>query len=510
VPRINIRLKIVAVAIVLSVGLALAACSEQGSEPSSPSRAEKEVTLQFYFGGVKKAATDEVWSKVSDYVKSMGLNVKFSINFIPFTDFKRKILVMAASGDTWDMNFDADWLSYKQMANRGSYLALNNLLPEYAPNLFRKYEEQGTLAATTMNGQIIGLPWTMKMNERAFVGWRADLAEKAGIFRAPNAVRTIEDLDVLLHELKDAYPDEKLSRSTPLSLYLIRDEWVDLAFHGLGFYLDDPKMTVRALEQQPFYLESAKMSKKWSDYKIINRDASIDNENGADQWRNGKILFTITSNEWANAKTSFVDPSYKQQMSLMYPDKKFINRSALANVLTINRNSEHADLVLRFLDMMETDKKLYDLVQYGIEGITYVLNGDAVEYPEGIQYLSSNYMEWDSRWAFWKPKFMRPTPIYPGDFWKKEAEFASLPINIDSPVDGLFISEDNLKDEVARRDQTADEVGKRIEYGLANNVEQEVADYVEKQEANGLDKIIAETQKQIDAYLSSKKINRKL
>jgi putative aldouronate transport system substrate-binding protein len=345
----------------------------------------------------------------------------------------------------------------------------------------------------------------MKMNVRPFVGWRADLAEKAGIVRAPNAVKTIEDLDILLHELKDAYPDEKLSRVPPLTLYLIRDEWVDLAFHGLGFYLKDHKMTVRAIEQQPFYLESAKMSKKWNDYKILNLDASIDNENGAEQWRNGKMLFTITSHEWANANPSFADPLFKQQMSLMYPDKRFVNRSVLANVLAINRNSEHADLVLRFLDMMETDKKLYELVQYGIEGITYVLNGDAAEYPEGIQYMSSNYLEWDSRWAFWKPRFMRSTPTYPGDFWRKEEEFARLPINIDSPVDGLFITDDNIKDEVARRDQTADVVGKPIEFGLANNVKQEVADYVEKQRANGLDKIIAETQKQVDAYLANKK-----
>jgi putative aldouronate transport system substrate-binding protein len=504
--RINLRFSVLALAIVLSAGLFLAACSDRNIDTSSSSSAEKEVTLKIYFGGGKKAATDEVWSKVSDYVKSKGLNVKFNVNFIPFTDFKQQMLVMAASGDTWDMNFDASWLSFKQMAARGSYMALNDLLPKYAPNLLRKYEEQGTLAAATMNGQIVGLPWTIKMNERAFVGWRADLAEKAGIVRAPNSIRTIEDLDVLLHELKDAYPNEKLSRSSPLTFYLIRDEWVDLEFHGLGFYLDDPKMTVQAIEQQPYYLESAKMSKRWNDYKILNRDASIDNENAADQWRNGKLLFTITSHEWANANPGFIDPSFRQQMSLMYPDKRYINRTALANVLAINRNSEHADLVLRFLDMMETDKELYDLVQYGIEGKTYVLDGNAAKYPEGMQYVSSNYLEWDSRWAFWwKPEFMRPTPIYPGDFWIKEAEFASLPININSPVDGLFISDDNIKSEVAKRDQIADEIGKPIEYGKTKNVEQEVADYVEKQKASGLDKIIAEVQNQIDAYLENKK-----
>lgn len=507
-------------AIVMLLSLLLAACSSGGgnNEPAAPlnnatkapgnsgtAEEEQEVTLKFYFGGDKKAATDEVWSEISKYVKAKGLNVKFDINFIPFGDFKDKMLVMAASGDNWDMNFDGDWLSYKQMAAKGSYMALNELLPKYAPNLFKKYEEQGTLGAATVNGQIVGLPWTMKMNERKFAGWRADLAEKAGIQIEPDSIQTIEDIDNLLRELKKAYPNEKLNRTPPLSLYHIRDEWVDLNFHGLGFYLNDPEIKVQPMEQQPFFLEAAKKAKEWYDNNLINRDAMIDKEDGAAQWRNGKTLFTVTSHEWANANPGFADPSYKQEMSLLYPDKKFVNRTALANVVAINRNSQYPDRVLRFLDMVETDRTLYDLLQYGIEGKTYVLSGEVAEYPEGMQTTTSNYMEWGGQWAFWKPQFMRPTMTYGKDFWVKEAEFASQPMNVNSPIDGLFIAEDEMKNEIAKRDQASDELGRPIEFGIVKDVEKAVADYIETQKNNGLDKILAETQKQIDAYLASKK-----
>ncbi|QJD87056.1 extracellular solute-binding protein [Cohnella herbarum] len=477
--------------------------SEAASE--EPPKEEEEVTLKFYFGGDKKAATDEVWDKVSEYVKAKGLNVKFNINFIPFGDFKDKMLVMAASGDKWDLNFDGDWLSYKQMAAKDSYMALNDLLPKYAPNLNKKYEEQGTLEAATVNGKIVGLPWTMKMNQRFFVGWRADLAEKAGITREPDSVKTVEDVDALLHELKAAYPNEKLSRTTAQEMYQTRDEWVDLAFHKLGFYLNDPEIKIQAMEQQPFYKEAAHMTKKWYNDKILNRDAMIDKEDGASQWRNGKTLFTMTSHEWAFADPGFSDPSFKHQMSFLYPDKKFVNRTALANVLAINRNSEHPDRVLRFLDMMETDQVLYDLVQYGIEGKTYVLNGDVAEYPEGMQFTTSNYMEWGGQWAFWKPQYMRPNQTYPKDFWLKEAEFASIPVNVNSPIDGLFIAEDNIKNEIAKRDQAYEEFGKPIEFGVVKDVDASITDYIEKQKSNGLDKIIEEAQKQVDAYLASKK-----
>ncbi|WNS43352.1 extracellular solute-binding protein [Paenibacillus sp. MMS20-IR301] len=474
-----------------------------GEQNGGTKSAEPEVTLKFYFGGDKKAATDEVWTQISDYVKEKGLNVKFDINTIPFGDFKDKMLVMAASGDSWDMNFDGDWLSYKQMAAKGSYMALNDLLPKYAPNLYKKYEEQGTLSAATVNGDIVGLPWTMKMNERKFAGWRSDLAEKAGLQLEANSVKTIEDVDKLLRAFKKAYPNDKLSRTTPLSIYMIRDEWVDLNFHGLGFYLSDPKVTVQPVEQQPFYLESAKLSKVWYDDNLINRDAMIDKEGEEVQWRNGKKFFTITSHEWAYADPGFVDPSYKQEMSLLYPDKKYVNRTALANVLAINRNSEHPDLVLRFLDMVETDKTLYDLLQYGIEGKTYKLDGEMAIYPEGMESSTSNYMEWGGQWAFWKPQFMRPTQTYGAGFWESEAAFASEPNNVNSPVDGLFIAEDNVKNEIAKRDQASDEFSRPIEFGVVKDVEKSVSDYIGMQQKNGLDKLLAETQKQVDAYLAN-------
>lgn len=505
------------IAAIMLFSVILAACSssngntpDNGAAANAPEKAsgekqEDEVMLKFYFGGDKKAATDEVWSKVSEYVKAKGLNVKFDINFIPFGDFKEKMLVMAASGDNWDMNFDGDWLSYKQMAAKGSYMALNDLLPKYAPNLYKKYEEQGTLGAATVNGSIVGLPWTMKMNERKFTGWRSDLVDKAGLDIPAGSIKTIEDVDRLLRELKKAYPNERISRTSPLSLIMIRDEWVDLNFHGLGFYLSDDKVTVQAVEQQPFYLEAAKLAKVWYDDNLINRDAMIDKSDEAAEWRNGKKLFTVTSHEWVSANPGFSDPSFKMESAELYPDKRFINRTALANVVAINRNSKNPERVLRFLDMMETDKTLYDLVQYGIEGKTYVLNGETAEYPEGMETTTSNYMEWGGQWAFWKPQFMRPTTTYGPDFWVKEAEFASKPNNINSPIDGLFIAEDNMKNEIAKRDTASDELNRPIEFGVVKDVEKAVADYIETQKKNDLDVIIAETQKQIDAFLAAKK-----
>jgi putative aldouronate transport system substrate-binding protein len=208
------------IVLLLIVACSLLSSCESGNDKlnadmaSGYSVTEDEVTLTFYLIGDKKSATDEVWARISSYVKSKGLNVRFLVKFIPVTDYKNEMLVMAASGSKWDMNFDTDWQSYREMAANGAYMPLNDLLPTYAPHLYDKYKDLNVLQATEVNGEITGLPWTIEMNQRPYAQWRSDLTKKAGIDPAPNSIRTIEDLDVFLHQLKLAYPNANLSRDT--------------------------------------------------------------------------------------------------------------------------------------------------------------------------------------------------------------------------------------------------------------------------------------------------------
>lgn len=269
--------------------------------------------------------------------------------------------------------------------------------------------------------------------------------------------------------------------------------------------LNDSTFKVKALEQTKTYSDMAKYAQKWYLDGIINKDVLVDKEDPGPKFRNGKMLLANSSHEWANAEENFSDKSSERSSSQLYPDKKFPNRTALANVVAINKNSKHPDLVLRFLDMMETDQKLYDLVQYGVEGKNYILDGKTANYPAGMNATTSNYMEWGGQWALWKPQFMRPNPTYKEGFWVKEAEFANDPSNITNPLDGFFVVSDKIKNELAQRDQVQNELGRAIEAGAVKDADKAVSEYIEKQKAAGLDRIIVEVQKQVDAFIAAKK-----
>ena len=476
----------------------------------------KEVTLKIYFGGEKPSAFDEVWNAVGDAYKEK-LNTKFEVNYVPWGDYVNKIMVMASAGDSWDMNFAADWLGYAQLLGAGAFMPLNELLPKYAPELNAKYAEIGALEAATVDGKIMSLPWTMKQNVRPYYMWRKDLSPEIAV----DSVKTIEELDAVLTSAKTKFPSLRalnVGAQTGFpynigNLTTLKYELADLSFHGFYFDMNDAAVKVVPLEQTQAFKDAVTYGKKWYDAGIIAKDTLIDKNDVNSYQNNGKVYSLINNNESSEGnidkaeKDLFSSKGQRYERSMLYPDKKYFNRTPLANVVTIGKNSANPERALMFCNMMETDKDFYDMVMYGIKDKTYVLKGEEAVLPDGIAATASNYLGWTSQWPFWKPQFMKPDPTYNAGFWQRQEEFTNLPGNTNSPVYGLFFNGDAIKTELAKRDQLQDEVAKPLLFGVgkSKDFDKEVADYIAAQKAAGTDKIVAELQKQVDAYLASKK-----
>ncbi|MHA7964219.1 DUF3502 domain-containing protein [Paenibacillus sp. CAU 1782] len=76
---------------------------------------------------------------------------------------------------------------------------------------------------------------------------------------------------------------------------------------------------------------------------------------------------------------------------------------------------------------------------------------------------------------------------------------------IESPIVGFVPSTEMIKTELALHTQLSTEQGKLLLSGVVkNSVDGDIADYVKKQQEAGTEKIIANIQAQIDAFLASK------
>ncbi|WP_105615469.1 extracellular solute-binding protein [Vallitalea okinawensis] len=505
--------------VVLMMIFVLAGCSENSdnedtssksdatpSEKAESNEADSELehaTLRFIFFGDKRSETDTVWDAIAKEYKE-ELNCDIETTFIAGSDYVQKMNTLAASGDDWDMNFDGDWLGYSQMVNNGAYMDLTDLLPVYAPTLYDTYMEQGTLGAATSNGQIVALPWTMSMNQRPYFYWRSDLEDAAGLDIPVDEVSTVEEMDEALFELKEAYPEKYIKERAFIKTFLAKYELAEVGFQNYVFDLNDPECKVIPVEQTEAYKEMAEYAKRWQDGGIIRKDVLIDDLDANTLIRQGMMITKTTWHEWAYADDPIEEEGAEIEVSLLYPENKYADRTPLANVVAINANSANPERTLMFLELLETDQKLYDMVQYGIEGLTYELDNGRAVYPGDMTRSSTNYMEWGGQWGLWKPQFFRANPSYSEGFWVREAEFAALEQNVSSPLNGFFPNTENIDKEIAGRSRVWDEYNKVIEVGLGPDADSFVEEFITESKEAGTNVITEELQRQVDEFLANK------
>jgi len=488
--------KLVSMALVVLMMLSLLAFIPAASAADLP-----HVTLKFIFFADKKSDTDKVWAAIAEKYKDV-LNCDFDVQFIPGDDYKQMLLLKAAAGDVWDMNFEGEWLGYFQMIAMDAYADLTDLLPVYAPDLYEAYQSTGVLDAATYNGKIVCLPWTMMMNNRTTFQWRGDLADAAGIVVDKENLTNYDDVYEILLQLQAAYPDRYIIEATSWDAMKVKYSLVEIG-NGLVIDLNDPDAKIQAKETTDAFREYVAYGKKLQDDGLIWKDIINDKTDHNALINEGKLITKWGTYEFARSGRPWVEEGARWDYAFLYPDGKSPNRTPLANVAAISATSNNIERVLMFMNLLQTDQELYDMMHYGLYGDTYLINEDgAVVYPDGMSTANSSFMGWQGRWAYWKPQFMRPDDEFPKDFWKEEAENAmSSSNNVPSPFDAFVFNAEDVNVEVAQRDQVFEDYKKLFETGLINGDADTVVDQYITEQAYNAAIIVAEAQSQLDAFL---------
>lgn len=229
----------------------------------------------------------------------------------------------------------------------------------------------------------------------------------------------------------------------------------------------------------------------------------VDNTKMLQNFDAGKLFAMHGNYEAANINEAFADKSNEKGAMELYADKKSINDSPKGNVVCINKNAANPERTLMFLELLSNNQDLYDMVMYGIKDQTYTLNGDVAQVPASMDPNNSNYFGWSGQWGFWRTELMRPDTTYPKDFWKGMTKFATEdPANVTVGIADISIDSTIIKTELAKRDALYNDLGKLLIYGNVKDVDKSLKDYIDKQKATGLDKILAEYQSKVDAALA--------
>ncbi len=179
-------------------------------------------------------------------------------------------------------------------------------------------------------------------------------------------------------------------------------------------------------------------------------------------------------------------------------NKKIKRKMGVDNSTVISTNSANPERALMVIEKFMTDESYYNLIQNGIEGKQYVMENGVKKQPAGFNDKTDG--GGFAAWSLRNDKFVVPTdtenPIRNSLFaeWDKVA--------IDDPYNGFSFDPTNVTTEIASISNVNSQLGIQLMLGkTSKDPKAAVAEYRDQLKKAGVDKVIAEVEKQLAAFV---------
>jgi ABC-type sugar transport system, periplasmic component len=425
------------------------------------------------------------------------LDVTLKVEWIGWGDFSTKYPLVLASGEPIDLIYTSTWLNFYQQAQKGAFLPLETIGPKYAPQSFA-LEPKDAIRQATIEGHLYALPPNYTTYATYGTLYRGDLLKKYGL----PEIKTMDDygkyLEAVVKNDKGMDPSGLTATQHavetlalyPLGLYpLSGDPATNSPF---WVYIDTGKVVnIADLPETPATL--AKL-KSWSDKGYWPK--SVLSNKDDQMFQNGKaasrihLVDTWASSynqhpEWDVRYTSFLPHSYP----LPY----------MQDGMAVPASSKNPEKALQLLEKMRNDESYNMLLTYGIRGKHYDLTADnRLKTLDTDAWTPEMYCSWGIR----DSRYIRVLAGYPPNYKEvKDAIAKTARTNIYSTFSQNI---EPVKNEYAAVLNVMQQYYLPLKLGYVDPV-QGLATLKQKLKAAGVEKVLTEFQKQVDAYKASVK-----
>jgi putative aldouronate transport system substrate-binding protein len=457
--------------------------------------------IKWYFiGNGQQPDVKLVEDAAGKYIQEKGLKATVKLQCYTWgNDYDNRMRMIIASGEPFDICFTSSWANlYKVNVAKGAFLDITDLLGKYAPKT-KKQLHPAFFTGSAIDGRNYAIPankelahvWTVSFNKNFVDKYKLDLS----------AIKSLADLEPLLKVIKEKEPGviafqnlQGESAFRVLDFDRICDDYIPVAL-----YNDSKDLKVFNLLETEEFKDYLELARKYYVAGYTPADAATMSDFTTDM-KAGKVFCKIESGK------PFHDEERAASWGIPIIDVNLTKpvvqtRDCTGSMQAISKTSKNPEIALRFLELFNTDKYLNNLINFGIEGKHFVKESDdVIDYPQGGTAQSSGYKP-GTPWMFGNQ--------YINYFWKGENTgkwdaFKKFNASSTSAASlGFNFDPDPVKNEMAACTQVwSTNVGPLICGATDPKI---LPDIIAKFKAAGLDKIMAEAQKQLDAWKAKQK-----
>ena len=454
--------------------------------------------LVMAFPGGPQADEAAVEAAINEYLTGK-INATIDLQPIDWGQWNDKRNLMIASNEPVDIYFTAQWSNHAVNVAKNAFIQLEDLLQSHGQGILET-QDPAFIEGSKIDGKVWAIPTSKELAAQGGIVFRKDIADELGINM--NEVTTLQQLGDVLQQVKDAKPD-----ITPLYMRegetLTQHYFIDFDYLGNTdvdgiIYKDGTDTTVISKLESERYIEFLNITRDFYQRGLINRDAATQQTSGDDMMRAGSIFAQLHSlKPGKDAEVAAATGLEGKLSQIAFNQPTVSTGEAAGSMLAISTASKDPERAMMFINLLHTDAELNNLLNFGIEGVHYNLDGNGMmtrtdktgDYAPGASWMFGNQFLnhlWDSE----DPQK-----------WEKFKEFnnsAAL-----SPALGFTFNAEPITTEAAALINVKREFEAALETGSVDPGPI-VAQYLEKSKAAGLDRAIAEKQSQFDAFLASK------
>lgn len=504
----GIKAKVWAVLLTVTMMIGISGCGEGtadtgssgegGSQEQTASGSEDVPTVTYsMLNAYDISDIDTVEAAINDIIVER-YGIKLHLNYCEMGNWAQQAN-MLLSGDETDLIILYGSTPLITYVKNGQILALDDYFANSSDEFKEAFYEVCTdedLRCMTIDGKLYGV--ANSGGDDIVLNIDENIAQEFGI--EPMQKMTLDDIDVFLEKAHEAYPDRyAIMPQSGTTMMNARPYWDGLGDNKMigviPFYGDD--YTVQNIFEMDEFKEFCSYTREWYEKGYMMADCMSNTEMADGLIRSGKAICSFNNGAFVNEENF-----HKDGFITALLDGPKADTTAVSGICWgINANSKNPDAAWKMMEIMYCDEEVIKLLVNGVEGVHYVVNDDGTaSFPEGKDQTNNGYGAMAEEFLFPGRALSYPRQELGASYYADRKVFCDSCEK--NAAYGMFFDSSTVTDEYSACCNVMDKYYAALMLG-AVSLDDVSEQATEELKAAGLDKVIEEKQRQLDAWLET-------